>query len=159
IDREIDQVINNCNAVSEHMHLKRASIYRIEDYFCDANLMRPWLDDMIGKSNEILNALLRLRKHQIAAEQARLHRITTSTSKRPGFQGRCHSCNISETPEWRRGPNGARTLCNACGLHYAKLNRKKSRHQQEQQNSSSNNNYAIKTETVHMMDEDDRTMR
>ncbi|KAI9321606.1 GATA zinc finger-domain-containing protein [Dichotomocladium elegans] len=41
------------------------------------------------------------------------------------FQGRCHSCNISETPEWRRGPDGARTLCNACGLHYAKLIRKK----------------------------------
>jgi hypothetical protein len=36
--------------------------------------------------------------------------------KRPAFQGRCHSCNISSTPEWRRGPDGARTLCNACGL-------------------------------------------
>ncbi|RAL58354.1 hypothetical protein DID88_005771 [Monilinia fructigena] len=31
--------------------------------------------------------------------------------------GRCHSCNRAETPEWRRGPDGARTLCNACGLH------------------------------------------
>ena len=30
--------------------------------------------------------------------------------------GRCHSCNRAETPEWRRGPDGARTLCNACGL-------------------------------------------
>ncbi|KAI8804653.1 GATA zinc finger-domain-containing protein, partial [Cladochytrium replicatum] len=39
--------------------------------------------------------------------------------------GRCHSCNISETPEWRRGPDGARTLCNACGLHFAKLMRKR----------------------------------
>lgn len=29
---------------------------------------------------------------------------------------RCHSCNTTETPEWRRGPDGARTLCNACGL-------------------------------------------
>ncbi|KAK0500290.1 hypothetical protein EDD18DRAFT_1068679 [Armillaria luteobubalina] len=38
--------------------------------------------------------------------------------------GKCHSCNIRETPEWRRGPDGARTLCNACGLHYAKLMRK-----------------------------------
>lgn len=38
--------------------------------------------------------------------------------------GKCHSCNRSETPEWRRGPDGARTLCNACGLHYAKLTRK-----------------------------------
>lgn len=39
--------------------------------------------------------------------------------------GRCHSCNISETPEWRRGPDGARTLCNACGLHFAKLTKRK----------------------------------
>ena len=38
--------------------------------------------------------------------------------------GRCHRCNRAETPEWRRGPDGARTLCNACGLHYAKLTRK-----------------------------------
>lgn len=30
--------------------------------------------------------------------------------------GRCESCNRAETPEWRRGPNGAKTLCNACGL-------------------------------------------
>lgn len=30
--------------------------------------------------------------------------------------GRCHSCNRAETPEWRRGPNGAKTLCNACRL-------------------------------------------
>ncbi|GAN11155.1 hypothetical protein MAM1_0488d10713 [Mucor ambiguus] len=34
---------------------------------------------------------------------------------------KCHSCGTTETPEWRRGPDGARTLCNACGLHYSKL--------------------------------------
>ncbi|KAJ7650092.1 GATA-4/5/6 transcription factor [Roridomyces roridus] len=43
--------------------------------------------------------------------------------------GKCHSCNIRETPEWRRGPDGARTLCNACGLHYAKLMRKREKEQ------------------------------
>ncbi|KAI6497372.1 hypothetical protein MCOR13_006767 [Pyricularia oryzae] len=50
------------------------------------------------------------------------------TKKRRGRAappGRCHSCNRMDTPEWRRGPDGARTLCNACGLHYAKLERKK----------------------------------
>ncbi|KAF2851639.1 GCS-domain-containing protein [Plenodomus tracheiphilus IPT5] len=35
--------------------------------------------------------------------------------------GRCHSCNRAETPEWRRGPDGARTLCNACGLRAPQL--------------------------------------
>ncbi|KAF8595736.1 hypothetical protein BDV93DRAFT_88674 [Ceratobasidium sp. AG-I] len=41
--------------------------------------------------------------------------------------GQCHSCEILDTPEWRRGPDGQRTLCNACGLHYAKLVRKRDR--------------------------------
>ncbi|EJU05120.1 hypothetical protein DACRYDRAFT_47643, partial [Dacryopinax primogenitus] len=39
----------------------------------------------------------------------------------------CASCGIGETPEWRKGPEGARTLCNACGLHYAKLSRNRDR--------------------------------
>ncbi|CAG8470905.1 9807_t:CDS:2 [Acaulospora colombiana] len=44
-------------------------------------------------------------------------------NKRAAPPGRCHSCNISETPEWRRGPDGARTLCNACD--FAKITRKR----------------------------------
>jgi hypothetical protein len=54
--------------------------------------------------------------------------MTTEVKKRRGRAappGRCHSCNRIDTPEWRRGPDGARTLCNACGLHYAKLERKR----------------------------------
>ncbi|KAI9217009.1 GATA zinc finger-domain-containing protein [Blastocladiella britannica] len=39
--------------------------------------------------------------------------------------GRCHSCSATETPEWRRGPDGRATLCNACGLHWAKLQRQR----------------------------------
>ncbi|GEQ71949.1 hypothetical protein JCM33374_g5635 [Metschnikowia sp. JCM 33374] len=33
----------------------------------------------------------------------------------------CHRCGTTDTPEWRRGPKGLRTLCNACGLFHAKL--------------------------------------
>ncbi|KAL3422599.1 GATA zinc finger domain-containing protein 10 [Phlyctema vagabunda] len=51
---------------------------------------------------------------------------------RAAHPGRCHSCNRAETPEWRRGPDGARTLCNACGLHYAKLTRKNNTMKQSQ---------------------------
>jgi hypothetical protein len=50
--------------------------------------------------------------------------------------GRCHSCNRAETPEWRRGPDGARTLCNACGLHYAKLTRKNTLKQSQSNGTS-----------------------
>jgi hypothetical protein len=30
--------------------------------------------------------------------------------------GRCHGCGASVTPEWRMGPDGPRSLCNACGV-------------------------------------------
>lgn len=33
----------------------------------------------------------------------------------------CVHCGEGSTPEWRRGPYGNRTLCNACGLFYRKL--------------------------------------
>ncbi len=57
-------------------------------------------------------------------------------TQRAAPPGRCHSCNRAETPEWRRGPDGARTLCNACGLHYAKLTRKLGSKQAQNASSS-----------------------
>ncbi|KIP04965.1 hypothetical protein PHLGIDRAFT_175837 [Phlebiopsis gigantea 11061_1 CR5-6] len=39
----------------------------------------------------------------------------------------CLGCSATSTPEWRRGPLGPRTLCNACGLVYAKLIKKRTR--------------------------------
>lgn len=36
----------------------------------------------------------------------------------------CMQCGARSTPEWRRGPHNAKTLCNACGLFHNKLVRK-----------------------------------
>ena len=32
----------------------------------------------------------------------------------------CAICKETNTPEWRKGPEGTHTLCNACGLNFAK---------------------------------------
>lgn len=32
----------------------------------------------------------------------------------------CAKCQRKDSPEWRKGPNGPKELCNACGLRYAK---------------------------------------
>eukprot|EP00727_Mastigamoeba_balamuthi_P002577 m51a1_g12316 putative gata-binding transcription factor (163) ;mRNA; r:411672-412387 len=32
----------------------------------------------------------------------------------------CHMCGRRDTPEWRKGPAGPATLCNACGLQWCK---------------------------------------
>ncbi|KAI8357329.1 MADB protein [Choanephora cucurbitarum] len=35
----------------------------------------------------------------------------------------CADCGRTDAPEWRRGPKGPKTLCNACGLRWAKSNK------------------------------------
>lgn len=37
---------------------------------------------------------------------------------------KCSQCGSTRTPEWRSGPEGNRTLCNACGLLFTKLTKK-----------------------------------
>ncbi|KAI0636646.1 hypothetical protein C8Q77DRAFT_1154565 [Trametes polyzona] len=36
----------------------------------------------------------------------------------------CVTCGRTDSPEWRKGPMGPKTLCNACGLRWAKKARK-----------------------------------
>lgn len=36
----------------------------------------------------------------------------------------CSHCGSRDTPEWRKGIDGSRTLCNACGLFFSKLTKK-----------------------------------
>ncbi|GES96126.1 hypothetical protein RCL_jg461.t1 [Rhizophagus clarus] len=106
------------------------------------------VSEMINKAFDVLYVLNALkdeasRRGPSEIDLIRNKRSSTAASSRPKYRkrtkrpappGRCHSCNIQETPEWRRGPDGARTLCNACGLHFAKLTRKRAQNAiQEQQ--------------------------
>ncbi|XP_075524379.1 GATA transcription factor 1-like [Primulina tabacum] len=52
------------------------------------------------------------------------HCLWSNHSKAPvsqesGLLGRrCQHCLVDKTPQWRAGPMGAKTLCNACGVRY-----------------------------------------
>lgn len=49
--------------------------------------------------------------------------------KTPPFAGkRCEGCGATSTPQWRRGPSGKRTLCNACGVKWTFGRLKPNRH-------------------------------
>lgn len=37
-----------------------------------------------------------------------------------GGEKRCTSCGTANSPEWRKGPTGQKTLCNACGLRFSR---------------------------------------
>ncbi|KAL0251994.1 hypothetical protein GEMRC1_001206 [Eukaryota sp. GEM-RC1] len=57
----------------------------------------------------------------------RKRRPVSAEEKRPSKKPRrameshyCHKCGTMDTPEWRKGPDGPKTLCNACGLAWSK---------------------------------------
>lgn len=56
--------------------------------------------------------------------------LGTDITGRPQLKDVCAVCGSRDTPEWRRGPSGLRTLCNGCGLLSAK--RRKERGQRGQ---------------------------
>lgn len=49
----------------------------------------------------------------------------------------CTSCGAQNSPEWRKGPNGIKSLCNACGLRFSRAQARKSK---VPKNMSSNGN-------------------
>lgn len=70
-------------------------------------------------------------EEQLHAPLAKIQRHTSrggvkeAQYSKGGEQHVCQGCSATSTPEWRKGPTGPRTLCNACGLLYAKMLRKR----------------------------------
>ncbi|KAG6397414.1 hypothetical protein SASPL_143581 [Salvia splendens] len=59
---------------------------------------------------------------QTKARTKRVWHVSSTTSfdsqKRAAQGRRCSHCAATKTPQWRAGPEGAKTLCNACGVRY-----------------------------------------
>ncbi|KAI7884303.1 hypothetical protein K492DRAFT_174215 [Lichtheimia hyalospora FSU 10163] len=53
---------------------------------------------------------------------------STPTGKRPVRQMECYNCHVTKTPLWRRTPDRAHSLCNACGLYYKQYNQHRPLH-------------------------------
>ncbi|CAA7045680.1 unnamed protein product [Microthlaspi erraticum] len=52
-------------------------------------------------------------------EQGPLKRKAPSVASSAVSMGRkCQHCGAEKTPQWRAGPSGPKTLCNACGVRY-----------------------------------------
>ncbi|KAK4180136.1 putative white collar 2 protein [Triangularia setosa] len=52
----------------------------------------------------------------------------------------CTDCGTLDSPEWRKGPNGPKTLCNACGLRWAKKEKKRNKDSNNNGNGNGNGN-------------------
>jgi len=58
------------------------------------------------------------------ALSARTHEKRRRSQKRRTLNQSCANCHATSTPEWRKGPDGTHSLCNACGLSWAKMQKK-----------------------------------
>ncbi|KAI5194546.1 hypothetical protein E4T39_08609 [Aureobasidium subglaciale] len=79
---------------------------------------KPRMDSAIGDEG-IGMAPSRVQKaldtgHWIAKPRATKHKLQESKAHL------CNDCGSIASTEWRKGPLGAKTLCNACGLRWAK---------------------------------------
>ncbi|OAQ97801.1 hypothetical protein LLEC1_02555 [Akanthomyces lecanii] len=63
---------------------------------------------------DIANKYIPVRPISPISRQRRKERMKLKMAQK------CHRCSRLETPQWRPGPDGPRTLCNVCGLMYTK---------------------------------------
>ncbi|KAF7126274.1 hypothetical protein RHSIM_Rhsim11G0182700 [Rhododendron simsii] len=61
----------------------------------------------------IFEPVVKKQKKRPAAEET-----SGETGGGSQTQRRCSHCQVQKTPQWRTGPLGAKTLCNACGVRY-----------------------------------------
>ncbi|CCG83728.1 protein of unknown function [Taphrina deformans PYCC 5710] len=64
-----------------------------------------------------------VRSDQTLSEEAQLRKKNKKT-KVELERHICSDCQTTDSPEWRKGPQGPKTLCNACGLRYSKKQKK-----------------------------------
>ncbi|CEP17283.1 hypothetical protein [Parasitella parasitica] len=60
------------------------------------------------------------KKYQLHVSSIPLKNTVSQQYSHNNSQHRCQSCGTESSPEWRRGPTGHKTLCNACGLRYSR---------------------------------------
>ncbi|TPX61208.1 hypothetical protein PhCBS80983_g01292 [Powellomyces hirtus] len=77
---------------------------------------------------------LRMENKRIREELGGMAKKKTKPSTDSSLE--CSQCQTHISPEWRKGPDNQRTLCNACGLRYAKTLRQQQQQQQQQPPSS-----------------------
>lgn len=87
------------------------------------------VDDVDGSHNEVQPRKKKSRKLTAGAAAGSDDNVTSGNNSGKSGTGApqyvCVTCGRTDSPEWRKGPLGAKTLCNACGLRWAKRNQKK----------------------------------
>ncbi|ESQ54784.1 hypothetical protein EUTSA_v10025666mg [Eutrema salsugineum] len=72
----------------------------------------PWFTGV-----ELLEPVLVPKKHKKKSAESVFNGRLPELQQQPPPR-RCSHCGVQKTPQWRAGPKGAKTLCNACGVRF-----------------------------------------
>ncbi|XP_048325082.2 GATA transcription factor 11 isoform X1 [Ziziphus jujuba] len=91
------------SSASENLYLSTASESDTETHLSD-EILKPAKRKQKRKKNLLQLSSEERRKLLVLQEQ--------------GEAKKCMHCEVTSTPQWREGPMGPKTLCNACGVRY-----------------------------------------
>ncbi|XP_039033189.1 GATA transcription factor 11-like isoform X2 [Hibiscus syriacus] len=76
----------------------------------------------VGSESEseshLAEAKNRLKKKKNLTWLSGFNDMKRSPSEQPTEVRKCLHCEVTKTPQWREGPMGPKTLCNACGVRF-----------------------------------------
>ncbi|KAK4286443.1 hypothetical protein QN277_002998 [Acacia crassicarpa] len=67
---------------------------------------------------ELLNGVKRKQRTKDLSILSSEVKMKKSSLRDSGAPTKCMHCEATKTPQWREGPMGPKTLCNACGVRY-----------------------------------------
>ncbi|KAG7139722.1 GATA zinc finger domain-containing protein 14 like [Verticillium longisporum] len=130
---------------SADLHYRAAELASITERFREpaavpsAARRSPTPADLVAMSRlsrDIVNSLAEVARHHrrqdgrgstiTAPSRSDLEKLggLSGFRKRKANSALCQECGTAVSPQWRRGPDGADTLCNVCGLLYARRMRR-----------------------------------
>ncbi|PKA53405.1 GATA transcription factor 9 [Apostasia shenzhenica] len=83
--------------------------------FSSRSFLPPPDSESVGESSPARKMKMKRKKKETAAVVG-VEEIPTSATS--ASVRKCAHCEIQKTPQWRAGPMGPKTLCNACGVRY-----------------------------------------
>jgi hypothetical protein len=91
-------------------------VSRKRSYSASTTSTKPQVDSVMGDMGiEITTSRLEIVT-QTGAWTAKPRK--QQKKQEPSAEFLCKECGTIDSPEWRRGPHGVKTLCNACGCEY-----------------------------------------
>ncbi|KAG2179856.1 hypothetical protein INT43_003642 [Umbelopsis isabellina] len=113
-----NQIPETSKAVVTGKEVMSTQISNLQPDYTHSNLLIPYARRMCNLPE--LSPISESPNTRNFASRPSESYFRSNQPKNPSSIHSCESCATDSSPEWRRGPSGHKTLCNACGLRYAR---------------------------------------